>query len=83
MVIKIKYYYRSKISEHKFRELIRYFSHDLTASDTARLTGISLRSVNTIFLKTRQRIAENCEQQSPVEGVVEVDESYFGARRIG
>ena len=82
MAIKNKYYYRSKISERKFRELVRYFSLDFTASDTARLTGLSVRSVNTIFLKMRQRIAENCEQQSPVEGIVEVDESYFGARRI-
>lgn len=82
MAIKNKYYYRSKISERKFRELVRYFSLDFTASDTARLTGLSVRSVNTIFLKIRQRIAENCEQLSPIEGVVEVDESYFGARRI-
>lgn len=82
MAIKNKYYYRSKISERKFRELVRYFSLDFTASDTARLTGLSVRSVNTIFLKIRQRIAENCEQLSPVEGIVEVDESYFGARRI-
>ncbi len=82
MVTKNKYYYRSKISEPKFREVIRYFSLDFTASDTARLTGISTRSVNNIFLKIRHRIAEHCELQSPVEGVVEVDESYFGARRV-
>ena len=82
MTVKNRYYYRSKIAEHKFRQLIRYFALDFTASDTARLTGISLRSVNAIYLKIRRRIAESCEQQSPFKGVVEVDESYFGPRRI-
>ncbi|SMO31734.1 hypothetical protein SAMN06265218_1011, partial [Fodinibius sediminis] len=38
-----KYYKRSRISEAKFRHLIRCFSLDLTASETAELTGISLR----------------------------------------
>src|SRR6056300_534860 len=82
MTVKNRYYYRSKIAEHKFRQLIRYFALDFTASDTARLTGISVRSVNAIYLKIRHRIAEACEQQSPFKGVVEVDESYFGPRRI-
>jgi len=82
MVIKNRYYYRSKISERKFRQLVRYFSLDFTASDTARLTGISVRSVNAIFLKIRQRLAQYCEKHSPFAGIVEVDESYFGARRI-
>lgn len=29
----------------------------------------------------RQRIAQLCEAESPFSGEVEVDESYFGARR--
>jgi transposase-like protein len=53
-----------------------------TASDAARLTGISTRSVNTIFLKTRQRIAQYCEAQSPYSGETELDESYFSPKRI-
>ena len=61
---------------------MKYFALDLTASNTARLTGLSVRSVNTIYLKIRRRIAQACEQQSPFSGVVEVDESYFGPRRI-
>jgi hypothetical protein len=36
-----KYYKRSKISEAKFRQLLRYFAMDFTATDTAKLTGIS------------------------------------------
>ena len=82
MTIKNRYYKRSKIAERQFRLLVKYFALDLTASDTARLTGISLRSINTIYLKIRHRIAEACEQHSPFQGVVEIDESYFGPRRI-
>ncbi|HEX7008882.1 MAG TPA: IS1595 family transposase [Phycisphaeraceae bacterium] len=79
---KNKYYRRSRISEKVFRRLIRAFALDLTATDAAELTGLSVRSVNPIYLRLRRRIAEHCELQSPVRGVVEVDESYFGPRRV-
>ena len=78
-----RYYRRSRIAEAKFRLLIRHFALDLLASDAAQLTGISHRSVITIFGKIRQRIAEECEHQSPFKnGEVEVDESYFGPHRV-
>lgn len=79
---KNRYYKFSKISEARFRRLLRAFAMDLTASDAARLTGISLRSVNAIYLKIRRRLAAYCEEQSPYSGEVELDESYFGPRRI-
>ena len=82
MAVHNKYYGRSRISERRFRRLIRCFSEDLTAAQTARLTGLSRRSVNSIFLKIRQRLAEECEAQSPYSGVVEIDESYFGPQRV-
>jgi transposase len=78
-----RYYRRSKISERKFRRLLRHFALDLTASDAAHLTGLSRRSTTSIFLKLRKRIAEECERASPFSSCeVEVDESYFGARRV-
>jgi len=82
MAIHNKYYRRSRISEGRFRVLVRCFCEDLTATQTARLTGLSIRSVNSIFLKIRRRLAEECEEQSPFSGVVEVDESYFGPQRV-
>ncbi|WP_257309989.1 IS1595 family transposase [Geothrix fuzhouensis] len=77
-----KYYTRSKISEAKFRHLVRCFALDLTATETAVMTGISLRSVNAIYLRIRGRMAEACERQSPFSGQVEIDESYFGPHRV-
>ena len=82
MPLKNCYQKYSKISERKFRDILRYFAQDFTASDTSQLTSISVRSINTIFLKLRKRIAQECVKQTPFEGVVELDESYFGPRRI-
>ena len=73
----------NKISERKFRQILRYFAQNFTASDTAQLTGISVRSINSIFLKPRKRIAQECEKQSPLEGVIELDESHFGVDAAG
>jgi transposase-like protein len=56
---------------------------DLTASDAARLSGVSVRSVNEIYLKLRHRLATECEKGRPFKsGEVEIDESYFGKRRV-
>ena len=78
-----KYKKRSKISEAKFREIVRLFALDIEATKIAILTGISRRSINKIFTQIRQRIAEYSEGQSPFEsGEMEIDESYFGARRV-
>lgn len=77
------FYCRSRISAKKFRQLLRLFALDLTATDAAHLTGLTGKSVTVIFLKIRGRLAKECERQSPLSsGQVEVDESYFGARRV-
>jgi len=77
-----RYYRRSRIAEAKFRLLLRHFALDLCAADAAQLTGISHRSVITVFGKIRRRLAEACERASPFSACeVEVDESYFGPRR--
>lgn len=79
---KNRYYTRSHISEAKFREIIRYFSHDLPASKIAELSGVSRPSINKLLLKVRIRLAQSCEAASPLSGEIEVDESYCGARRV-
>jgi transposase len=58
-----RYYRRSRLGETKFRVIVRCFATDLTATDTASLTGISVRSVNSIYLRIRRRIAASCERQ--------------------
>ena len=80
--MKNKYANRSKISEAKFRQIIRLFCLDLSASQIAELAGINRNTVNRFLQAIRMRIAEFCEALSPVKGDIEVDESYFGARRV-
>jgi transposase len=80
--MKNKYCERSKISEAKFREIIRYFSLDIEAKKIAQLTKISRPTINKVLEKMRERIAEDCEQEAQFSGIVEVDESYFGAKRV-
>ena len=80
--MKNKYAYRSRISEAKIRQLVKLFSVDLTASQIAELSGVNRNTVNRYVTAFRERIARYCEAESPVKGEVEVDESYFGARRV-
>jgi transposase len=82
MTIGNRYAKRSKISEAKFREFVRCFSLDLDAHQTALLTGLNRNTVNRYLRLVRARIAEYCERSSPFRGEIEVDESYFGAKRI-
>ncbi|RMX10954.1 IS1595 family transposase [Allofranklinella schreckenbergeri] len=82
MPSKNRYYRRSKISEAKFRHLLRLFAMDLTATDAAQLCGLSVRSVNTVYQRIRVRLAQQCAAQSPFSGELEADESYFGPKRI-
>ena len=78
-----KYQKRSRISEAKFRQLIKLFSLDIEATKIAELTGLSRKTINRVLYKIRVRIAEYCQQQSPFDaGEIEIDESYFGARRV-
>lgn len=77
-----KYLYRSRISEAKFRDVIRLFSLDIEATKIAKISKLNRNTVNRILRLLRLRLAEYCEEQSPFSGVVEVDESFFGARRV-
>ena len=78
-----KYQKRSRISEAKFRQLVKLFALDIEATKIAELTGLSRKTINRILYKIRIRIAAYCQQQSPFDvGEVEIDESYFGARRV-
>ena len=82
MTVKNKYANRSKISEAKFRELIRLFALNLDATQIAVLTGLNRNTVNRFLKALRERIAQYCEEQSPLSGEIEVDESFFGPRRV-
>ena len=82
MTMSNKYINRSRISEAKFRQILQLFCLDIDAQTIAILTRLSRNTINRHFRLIRERIAELCQQSSPFSGEVEVDESYFGARRV-
>jgi transposase-like protein len=77
-----KYVRRSHISEKKFRQLVKLFSLDLDAIQISELSHLNRNTVNRYLKIIRTRIAELCEIESPLGGEVEIDESYFGAKRV-
>jgi len=82
MTMRNKYVRRSHISEKKFRQLVKLFSLDLDAIQISELSHLNRNTVNRYLKIIRTRIAELCEIASPLGGEVEIDESYFGAKRV-
>jgi transposase len=80
--MKNRYCKSSKLSEAKFRELVKYFSADLTASQIAKISGLNINTVDRYLRLIRERILVYCETKRDLFGVVEADESWFGARRV-
>ena len=77
-----KYINRSHISEAKFRQILKCFSLDITATDTAELALIDRKTVNRLFNKIREHIAALSIPDEADQGEFEIDESYFGAKRV-
>ena len=61
---KNKYAKNSKISEAKFRELLRLFAIDLEAKQIGEITGLNRNTVNRYMKEIRKKIAEHCESDS-------------------
>ena len=74
---KNKYCNRAKISEAKFRELIRYFAADLDATQIAELSGLNRNTINRYINAVRERIAQLCEAESPLGQQPGIDEAFF------
>ncbi|QQR90009.1 MAG: hypothetical protein IPJ88_17940 [Myxococcales bacterium] len=55
------YYRCSKIDQNTFEHLLRCFAMDLTATATAALVGVSIRSTNQLFIRLREAIARQSE----------------------
>jgi transposase-like protein len=82
MTVSYNIFKRSRISRKKFRQILRYFALDLTASQITSLTALNRNTVNRYLTLIRRSIALYCESESPFTGEIELDESYFGAKRV-
>ena len=81
---KNKYIKNGKISEEKFRVLLKCYSLDETAKNASVIAGVHVNTAQRIFQLLRIKVAFFAlqETEKALQGEFEVDESYFGAKRI-
>jgi len=75
---------RQRISERKFSLLVKCFSLDVTATQTAKLIDLNRNTVNRYFSLLRSLVISQALHERHEERItngVEIDESYFGPRR--
>ena len=81
--MKNRYVRHAHISEVIFRKVLKLFCADIPARTAAGLAGLSVQSTQSLYDGLRLRIlALALEEARPFAGEVEIDESYFGARRV-
>ena len=74
---------RAKISQYQIKKIIKCFCLDINASKTAKLMGINRNTINHWYMTFRLAIyVHQMKEFKKIIGEVEVDESYFGAKRI-
>ena len=73
----------SKISEHELRKIIKHFCIDIDATKTSELLGYNRKTINRYFGIFREIIyLDRMEEfKEKIGWEIEVDESYFWAKR--
>ena len=72
-----------KISGYKVGKILKHFVVDVEASKTADLLSLNRKTVDDYYNLFRKLIyVEQKAAFTRLTGVIELDESYFGARRI-
>lgn len=72
----------SKLSTYKIKKILKCFSEDLPSVKTAEILGLNRRTTDRYYNIIREKIAMYCLEEARFSGEMEIDESYFGARRI-
>ena len=73
----------SRLSTFKIKKIIWHFTVDVTATQTAKLTGINRNTVNQYYHEFRRLIYINqINEFKQFIGTIELDESYFGTSRV-
>jgi transposase-like protein len=74
---------RWRLSKYKVKKILECFSIDIPATKTAVLLGYNRKTIDRYFTIFRERILEHQHRAlTPFAGEIELDESYFGARRV-
>lgn len=71
------------ISKYKLKKIIKAFCLDLSATQSSELISVNRNTINRYFNIFRRAIYQyQIDQLKTFKGHVEMDEAYFGARRI-
>lgn len=72
----------SKLSHYKIKKIIQCFCVDIPASKTALLLNLNRNTINYWYMLFRETIYDHqTDLRAKFVGSIEVDESYFGAKR--
>src|SRR5438874_2543313 len=78
-----RYICDARISERKFKEVLKMYCADVAALTASKLVGVNRKTSQRIYGLLRRRVVEMAmEEARPFTGEVEIDESYFGPRRV-
>ena len=73
---------RQRLSNYKLKKIIYYFCVDIDATKTAELSGLNRNTINKYFMHFREGIQlHQVTTFQKLEGTVEGDEMYVGAKR--
>ena len=73
----------SKLTAKRTLHLCEHFVAGTPARTAAELVGVNKNTATLFYHRLREIVAARVEDESPVEGEIEIDESYFGGRRKG
>ena len=77
--LKNKHMVRSRISEAKFREILKYFTEDIEASKISNLTKISEVTLCKIFRGIRILMSKECKKLSKFSGEISSSQARLEA----
>ena len=72
-----------RLSRYKIKRIILCFTEDITASSASKILHINRNTINAYYNGIREKILQySLKEQAKELGEFELDESYFGARRV-
>ena len=72
-----------RLSRFKIKRIILCFAEDIIASSASKILHINRNTINAYYNEIREKILQHSLKEQEKElGEFELDESYFGARRV-
>ena len=81
----MRIHYRRRISRQKYTILFSSFVSDVAAVTAAKISGVNRKTADRYYHRFRQPILETAlkeRKQASLTNGIEVDESYFGPKRV-